>query len=226
MPGDSFLEMLNVNSLMESPPVNNACIPDIYNKLDAETIEKTRVINSLLQKRLEVQQKVLNKYRYEAEKFHRKEHNKVVKDLRKVRMKLPYMDDEPTIDTKEKVKMLRMAQSHVRTPIGYTTIPREPVGISTEKDDRPFCSRFFTHHLPTKSKHYKGVSFVANKIKPKGGESYFHSSRSKDKSRRLLLSRGLSASENCLVAGSKSAMSIFTYKSERFPDDDEDAMTV
>ena len=69
MPSDSFLNMLNPDALLETPPVNNACIPDVFNKLDADTIERTRVVNSLLDKRLEVQQKVLSKYRNQAEKF-------------------------------------------------------------------------------------------------------------------------------------------------------------
>ena len=226
MPSDSFLNMLNPDALMETPPVNNACIPDVFNKLDADTIERTRVVNSLLDKRLEVQQKVLSKYRNQAEKFHRHEQQKVVKELRKVRRRLPYMNDEPTLDTKDKVKLFRMAQSHVRTPLGYTTVPKEPNGVSTEKDDRPFCARFFTHHLPTKSKHYKGVSFVANKVRPRGKDLYFISGRSKDKSRHLLISRGLSASENCLAAGPNSAMSIITPNHDKYFDDDEDAMTV
>ena len=45
------------------PPVNNALLPDIYDKLEADTIEKTRVANTVLDIRLSVEQKVIAKYK-------------------------------------------------------------------------------------------------------------------------------------------------------------------
>ena len=44
------------------PPVNNLCVPDIFNKLDADVIERTRVLNSQLNVRLNVQERVIVKY--------------------------------------------------------------------------------------------------------------------------------------------------------------------
>lgn len=80
MPADAFLERLNVNTLLEAPPMNNACIPDIYSKIDADTIERTRVVNAVLQFRLQVQEKLLSKYRLETEKICRKEKEKFTKN--------------------------------------------------------------------------------------------------------------------------------------------------
>ena len=51
------------NDAKPSPPINNLLQPDIYNRLDAEAIERTRVINTQLDERLRVQQKILAKYR-------------------------------------------------------------------------------------------------------------------------------------------------------------------
>lgn len=51
------------NDATSSPPVNNLLQPDIYNRLDAEVIERTRVMNTQLDQRLRVQQKILAKYR-------------------------------------------------------------------------------------------------------------------------------------------------------------------
>ena len=199
MPADAFLERLNVNTLLEAPPMNNACIPDIYSKIDADTIERTRVVNAVLQFRLQVQEKLLSKYRLETEKICRKE--------------------------KEKVREFRMAQNHIRTPLGYTTVPREIPGLTEEKDTRPFCQRYHSHHLPTKSKWFQDI---LNKSKPRfptavAESENFSQSRSKDKSRSFLISRGLSASENCLVAGSTPIL-----RDDRLGHlkDNDDAMTI
>lgn len=204
MATDAFLDSLNVDTLLEAPPMNNGCIPDIYSKLDADTIEKTRVVNAVLEFQLQVQEKLITKYKLQAEKFCRKEKEKVYKELKRIHRKLPYMGENPLQDTREKVREFRMAQNHIRTPLGYTTVPREIPGLTEEKDTRPFCQRYHSHHLPTKSKWFQDI---LQKSKPQFTESAADSrtlsqSRSKDKSRSFLISRGLSASENCLVAGS------------------------
>ncbi|KAJ8309291.1 hypothetical protein KUTeg_014165 [Tegillarca granosa] len=213
---DSFFNRLTAISNFNAPPVNNACVPNIYNKLDAETIERTRVINALLDKQLAVQEKVLNKYRNHAEQMYKKERELVWKELKSTRKRLPSMASLPNTDAIKKYKEIRKSYAKVRTPIGYTTTPIE-TGLSTEKDNKPFCKRFFIHHQPEKSSWYKQIiKNVAH------GQRRFglQSGRSKGKSRHLLISRGLSASENCLVAG-KSLPII-----ENVPHDDEDAMTI
>lgn len=213
---DSFFDRLDATSNVSAPPVNNACVPDIYNKLDADTIERTRVINALLDKQLAVQEKVLNKYRNHAEQMYKKERERVWKELKVTRKRLPSVASLPNTEAIKKYKEIRKAHTHVRTPIGYTTTPLE-TGLSTERDNKPFCERFYIHHQPERSTWYKQIiKNVAH-----GPRTYgLQPGRSKDKTRHLLISRGLSASENCLVAG------------QSFPPidnvlhDDEDAMTI
>jgi len=225
MARDSFLEELDVNARFEAPPINNACVPDIYSKLDADIIEKTRVVNSLLDERLKVQEKVLNKYRDQAEKYYEREKDRIRQELWRVRRRMPNMSDfHPDVDTKYQIKKMRMVQSHIRTPIGYTTTPREIKGIPAEKDNRPFCQRFVSHHLPTKGKWNKDLPKL-----PRGHRRIGNvlPGRSKDKTRILLISRGLSASENCLAAGPfPSDPSDFGDNNRGVMNDNDDAMTI
>ncbi|OWF41543.1 hypothetical protein KP79_PYT11871 [Mizuhopecten yessoensis] len=220
MTKDAFLDELNVHAKREAPPVNNACVPDIYNKLDADAIEKTRVVNALLDKRLMVQEKVLTKYKHQAEVFYKRQKERVSQELRKVQRKLPSMADfHPSVQTSTRIKKLRMVQSHVHTPVGFTTTPREIKGIPAEKDNRPFCGRFFSHHLPTKAKWYKDI--------PKPSRSmYRHFGLPPHAMNRrvvLLMSRGFSASDNCLAAGL--VPPIIADDKEAMSDND-DAMTI
>ncbi|XP_046355828.1 uncharacterized protein LOC124134823 [Haliotis rufescens] len=124
-----------------APPVNNALLPDIYNKLDADLQERTRVINTQLDKRLSMQERVLNKYRRAAERLYKEESIRVRQDLVKINKKLP-------------------AVGNIRNfCLGYISRKkkhgRKRKGIPEEKIDMPFCERHFIHHLPTKKKFYK-----------------------------------------------------------------------
>ena len=146
------------------PPVNNACMPDIYNKLDADTIEKTRVLNALLDVRLKVQEKVLAKYKSAAEKSFSKERDRVKTELRNISRRLPNYADIPHLETKiKKLRKRRRSQYGAKHNCVFTTEPKEIPGISAEKDDKPFCDRFFSHHIPTKTKFYKDVLPNVNK---------------------------------------------------------------
>ena len=137
------------------PPVNNACMPDIYNKLDADTIEKTRVVNSLLDVRLRIQEKVLAKYQTAAELRYSKERDRVKRELRKISRRLPNYSDIPHLESKIiKYKRRKSLNKH---DCVFTTEPKGLNGIPAEKDDRPYCDRYFTHHLPTKARWYKDV---------------------------------------------------------------------
>lgn len=194
-----------------APPVNNACLPDIYNKLDADTIEKTRVVNKLLEQRLRIQEKILNKYQTRAQMCCKNEKERVRNDLKKIHKHLPNMDDMYYMDTQMQLKTLRKRQHHVHTPTGYTTTPKDIRGLASEKEENPFCSRFYVHHMPFKTKN-KMIKWTA----------YDHG-RSKDRSRGLALSRVMSASENCLVSGTTNVLVDGRFgRSE----DNDDAMTV
>lgn len=224
MTKDLFLDELDVTVRREAPPGNNLCVPDIYNKLDADAIERTRVVNTLLDERLRVQEKVLNKYQHQTEVFYNRQIERVSQELRRVQRRLPNMSDfHPSVQTKTRIKKLRMVQSHVRSRIGFTTKPKEIKGISAEKDSRPFCGRFFTHHLPTKAKWYKDI--------PKPAPSMYRHfglpAHSVDRTlvRMLVMSRGLSASDNCLAAG-RLVPPITIRNDRRTNVDNEDAMTI
>lgn len=137
------------------PPVNNACMPDIYNKLDAETIERTRVINSLLDVRLSIQEKVLKKYQIAAERRYSREKDKIQNELRKISRRLPNYSDIPHLEAK--IIKYKRRKSIGKHDCVFTTEPKGINGIATEKEERPFCDRFFSHHLPTKARWYKDV---------------------------------------------------------------------
>lgn len=140
------------------PPVNNACVPDIYNKLDANAIEKTKVINMQLSFKLKVQEKVLLKYKNAAEQRYAREREKVRMDLRNIGRRLPNYADIPRLETKvKKLRRGKRAKNGPKHDCVFTTEPLDMKGISTEKDDKPFCDRYFSHHLPTKSRFYQDV---------------------------------------------------------------------
>ncbi|XP_053401133.1 uncharacterized protein LOC128557608 [Mercenaria mercenaria] len=139
------------------PPVNNACLPDIYNKLDANAIEKTKVLNMQLSFRLKLQEKVLSKYRNAAEQRYTREKDKLRMDLRNICRRMPNYADIPRLETKVKtLRKGRKAKTSQKHDCVFTTEPLDMKGIS-EKDDKPFCDRFLTHHLPTKSSFYQDV---------------------------------------------------------------------
>lgn len=141
------------------PPVNNACMPDIYNKLDACAIERTKVLNSQLNVKLKVQEKVLLKYKMAAEQRYNRERDKLRADLRNINRRLPNYADIPHLETKlKKLKKNKRPKKDLSLrDCVFTTEPLDLKGLSAEKDDKPFCDRFLTHHLPTKSRQYQDV---------------------------------------------------------------------
>ncbi|XP_053401129.1 uncharacterized protein LOC128557604 [Mercenaria mercenaria] len=160
------------------PPLNNACVPDIYNKLDANAIEKTKVLNMQLSFRLKIQEKVLSKYRNAVEQRYTRERNKLRMDLRNIGRRMPNYADIPRLETKvkklRKEKKVKSAQKHGCV---FTTEPLDMKGIS-EKDEKPFCNRFLTHHLPTKSRFYQDVLHSVKKgmsmpdLRPRPSDRY------------------------------------------------------
>ncbi|XP_060554239.1 uncharacterized protein LOC132715263 [Ruditapes philippinarum] len=160
------------------PPVNNACVPDIYNKLDANAIEKTKVMNMQLNYKLKIQEKVLTKYRNAAEQRYTRERDKLRMDLRNICRRMPNYADIPKLETK--VKKLRKGKKAKYAPkhdCVFTTEPLDMKGIS-EKDEKPFCDRFLTHHLPTKSRFYQDVLHSVKKgmsmpdLRPRPSDRY------------------------------------------------------
>lgn len=119
------------------PPVNNALLPDIYNKLDAGTIEKTRVANSVLDLRLGVEQKIIAKYRREAERMFQSQKTSAVADLSRIAQKLPSQLAQPQLGSYKTSKGMNQK------------------GYMTERNGEAICQRCYIHHLPTKKRFYK-----------------------------------------------------------------------
>lgn len=159
------------------PPVNNACVPDIFNKLDAGAIERTKVVNTHLTFQLRVQEKVLTKYRNAAEQRFLRERDKVRSDLRNIVRRMPNYADIPHLETKIK-KLQNKKRDRTKHDCVFTTEPLDMKGLMTEKEEKPFCDRFFTHHLPTKSRFYKDVLNSVKKgmsmpdLRPRPGDRF------------------------------------------------------
>lgn len=138
------------------PPINNLCAPDIYNKLDADVIEKARVFNSMLEIKLQVQEKVLAKNKFDTERMYLRETNKLKTILRNIVSRLPNYADIPHLETKlRKLRKKRRSNSSPKHNCVFTTKPLDMKGLADEKDEKPFCDRFYVHHLTTKSHSVK-----------------------------------------------------------------------
>ncbi|ESO91959.1 hypothetical protein LOTGIDRAFT_162963 [Lottia gigantea] len=131
---------LEFESNTNAPPINNALVPDIYNRLDAEIQERTRVFNTLLEKRLMVQEKVLNKHKHDVKVSHDKETFKIRRELSRIRHSLPTVG-------------LVHGLNNGLAERAFNKRKMNPLYM--EKNDMPFCERHLLHFLPNKRKYYK-----------------------------------------------------------------------
>jgi len=139
------------------PPTNTACMPDIYNKLDANAIEKTKVLNAMLTTRLQVQERVLTRCRAAAELRFERERDRLRLELRNIFRRMPNYADIPHLETKVsklKTSRRRSKQSLLHDCV-FTTEPLDMKGLADDKSDKPFCDRFFDHHAPRKTRLFK-----------------------------------------------------------------------
>ncbi|KAK0059785.1 hypothetical protein Bpfe_010644 [Biomphalaria pfeifferi] len=141
---------MNLNSF-SAPPVNNALQPDIYNKLDAEVIERTRVANNQLAMRLLLEEKIINKYRNEAERIILLEKTRVAKDLNRISQTLPAMARIRDFDEQFFPRGTDRPTSHLK-------FKRKKKNYLAEKNDDVICHRCYIHHMPLKKKFYTKVS--------------------------------------------------------------------
>lgn len=117
------------------PPVNNSLQATLYDKIDAVTFERIRVANSQLNSRLEIQEKILNKYRKEAARIHDNQYKKIHKEFRKIHNKKPdYADDfdygRTRHDSESKFSKQR--------------------SLSEPSDCSSYCRRYYSHHYHIK----------------------------------------------------------------------------
>ncbi|KAJ8309109.1 hypothetical protein KUTeg_013983 [Tegillarca granosa] len=136
---------IDVGGGASAPAINNACLPNIIDKLDADTVEKVRVINSMLYHRLNVQEKIIEKYKKESIKTILKEKERLNHDLRKIAKRSPSIPDVRYLmchfKNRKKLPGLKFKS--------FATEPQDMKGFQTEKECRLFCDRFYTHHIHT-----------------------------------------------------------------------------
>lgn len=194
-----------------APPINNACLPTIYDKLDAEARSKVKVINRMLDKQLRVQEKIIYKHQHDALRIGQSRKDVVERDLERILRRYPNMDELPflslrlNVTKKKETHSLGMFKAYSTEAIGIKGIP------STRSDD-PFCDRYYCHHL-------KGFRGRRNrKLAPLEPLPQTEKAKTPHISRSLILSKKLSVSDHVL----HNKLQMF-YKREPI---EEDAMTV
>lgn len=175
-------------SAQSTPAINNACLPNIYDKLDADAREKVRVVNSMLNQRLQVQEKIIDKYRRESMKVMLKEKERLRYDLKKIAKKSPSVPDIRYLNFMTQYKNGRTLPELKFK--GYTTEPHVMKGLQTEKECRPFCDRYYTHHIHT-NKQDKSMTHALSTGSLSEVSNFPVSN--------LLLSKTISASDNFLA---------------------------
>lgn len=204
---------------VSAPPINNACLPNAYNKLDADARKKTRVVNGLLDYRLQVQYRMLEKYKRDVDKVHKREKAKIQRELKTFDRKLPYMEDMAYL--KIKLPLVNHGEQKYKT---HVTQPKPLKGISSEREDKPFCDRFFHHHVPGVPKLEKQQPFFTSSIQPVKSENQDDSVLARRNS-KLLMAKRLSMSETCLSARADFERSFVLNKEPTILIED-DAMTI
>lgn len=117
------------------PPVNNNLQASLYDKIDAVMFERIRVANTQLNSRLEIQEKILNKYRKEATRKHNSQYRKIHKEIRKIHQKKPdYADDF----------------DYGRSRHESESKLSKPRSLSEPSDCGSYCRRYYSHHYHIK----------------------------------------------------------------------------
>lgn len=104
----------------EGPPLNAALLPDMYTRLDAATVEKTRVVNEQLDVRLKLQERTISRHKSDAMKIYNKERRRIRNDVHRMRLK-----DRKLFEPSEATSKIQLKGKKVGK----------------------FCERFFYHHL-------------------------------------------------------------------------------
>ncbi|KAK3093132.1 hypothetical protein FSP39_011524 [Pinctada imbricata] len=211
------LEAIGVGLPLGPPPINNACLPTVYDKLDADARERVRVINGLLDHRLKVQTKILDKYKRDANRVYARERAVVENDLRRTLHRLPYMSDMGRLESKYEGRGLNVRQWRSEQYRGHYTEPKPFKELQTEKDGKPFCDRFFNHHLPVKPR-------MPRFVPPLQRSTDDSEQKPLSRSEKLLLTKRMSVSDNCLSSKGRLQRDIMLNK-VHLPVED-DAITI
>ena len=202
-----ILEAVGVGLPLGPPPINNACLPTIYNKLDADAKERVRVINGLLDHRLRVQTKILDKYVHDSKRVYAREKAVVQRDLHRTLQKLPYMEDMPYLEFKHEAKTKDFRKLKAEKLQGYITEPRPIKGVLTERENKPFCDRYFAHHIPVRSRHFKKILPPIRSL-----DGLDRHDQPLSRSEKLLLTKRMSISDNCLSSRGRLQRSLLLSK--------------
>lgn len=118
----------SVMSSIESswPPMKGLLLPDMYTRLDAAAIERTRVLNQQLDVRLRLQERTMVKRRLDVVNCYLKDAKFLIRDLRHIRRKLPNFCGLPPIAYKSNNGTRDITQSH---------------------EDAALCGRYYVHHI-------------------------------------------------------------------------------
>ncbi|XP_060586590.1 uncharacterized protein LOC132742258 [Ruditapes philippinarum] len=122
-------------NLPMSPPVNNNIQSSLCDRLDAVVFEKMRVVNTQLDARLTLQEKIINKYRRDVEKIHARQTRKIKREVRQIRQKKPdYVCDDSDISTSRSQNTVGTSRQRCLS---------EPSNLS-------YCRRYYSHHFNVK----------------------------------------------------------------------------
>ena len=122
-------------NLPMSPPVNNNIQTTLCDRLDAVVFEKIRVVNTQLDARLSIQEKIINKYRHDVEKIHARQTRRIKREVKQIRQKKPdYVIDDSDVST---------SKSQNTSGTGRQRCMSEPSNLS-------YCRRYYSHHYNVK----------------------------------------------------------------------------
>lgn len=115
-----------------SPPVNNNIQISLHDRLDAVVFEKIRVANTQLDTRLTLQEKIINKYRKDAEKTHAHQAQVLKREVKKIRQKKPdYVFDDSDVSSSRSRQMTEGSRQRCLS---------EPSNLC-------YCRRYYAHHF-------------------------------------------------------------------------------
>ncbi|XP_060076259.1 uncharacterized protein LOC132555894 [Ylistrum balloti] len=205
-----------------APPINNACLPTLFNKLDANVKERNRVRNSFLEHKMRFQQKIIDKYHFQAMRHYIREKEKIGKDMRKIIQRTPNLEDIPYLEANNPVGNFHKKDSYGLPYKGYCTEPKEFNSVQTTTESKPFCVRYFCHHFPKKPKFKRN-----RKLPPlQSVDDNFRYPATNG----LLLSQRFSASDHFLASGNTrhSQLNSISSLESQIPtiEVEDDAMTI
>ena len=127
-----------------APPINNACLPTVYDKLDSDARSKVKVINRMLDKQLRFQEKIIYRYRDDSLRMLQNQKAIVERDLQRILRRYPNMEEMPFLSYK--VSITKQKENRLGKFKAYSTEAVGMKGLSERVSNDPFCERYYDHH--------------------------------------------------------------------------------